>query len=185
MPADQASRRPDGETELSPPELAWQALRQAMDPFGMLSAPWRAQLAWWTHPQDLLQQANESWREALALYEHGVQRLLGVQPDDPVAPKTEDERFADPAWLESAGFDILKEGFLSLDHRLRTLNYHAPGLSPHEQQQAHFWVHNWLNAIAPSNFFWTNPSAIQRARSMRSHTGRLLATRAPSRNIGR
>ena len=163
MQADQASRRPDGKTELSPPELAWQALRQAMDPFGMLSAPWHAQLAWWTHPQDLLQQANESWREALALYEHGVQRLLGVQPDDPVAPKTEDERFADPAWLESAGFDILKEGFLSLDHRLRTLNYHAPGLSPHEQQQAHFWVHNWLNAIAPSNFFWTNPSAIQRA----------------------
>lgn len=145
------------------PELVLQGLRQAMDPFGMLSTPWRAQLAWWTHPQDWLRQADESWREALALYEHGVQRLLGVQPDDPLVPHTEDERFADPVWLESPSFDLLKEGFLSLDHRLRTLSYHAPGLCPHEQQQAHFWVHNWLNAIAPSNFFWTNPRAIQRA----------------------
>lgn len=161
MPSDSAPH--DGNTALTLPELALQALRQAADPFGMLTAPWRAQLAWWTHPQDWLRQADESWREALALYEHGVQRLLGVQPDDPVAPHTEDERFADPVWLESPSFDILKEGFLSLDHRLRTLSHQAPGLCQHEQQQAHFWVHNWLNAIAPSNFFWTNPRAIQRA----------------------
>ncbi len=140
MPSDSAPH--DGNTALTLPELALQALRQAADPFGMLTAPWRAQLAWWTHPQDWLRQADESWREALALYEHGVQRLLGVQPDDPVAPHTEDERFADPVWLESPSFDILKEGFLSLDHRLRTLSHHAPGLCQHEQQQAHFWVHN-------------------------------------------
>ena len=126
MPANQASRRQDGKTELTVPELAWQALRQAVDPFGMLSAPWHAQLAWWTHPQDLLRQVDLTWRETQALYEHGLQRLLGVQPDDPVVPKVEDERFADPVWLESAGFDILKEGFLSLDHRLRTLNHRRP-----------------------------------------------------------
>lgn len=149
---------------LSPAELGLQSWRRATDPFGMLSSQFNAQLAWWTHPQQLLHEANEAWRETLALYEHGVRRVLGVAEDDLVKPKFEDERFADPIWLQSPGFDILKEGFLSFDHRLRTLYNSAPALARHEQERAHFWIHNWLNSIAPTNFFWTNPQALQRAQ---------------------
>ncbi|MDD2728021.1 alpha/beta fold hydrolase [Malikia sp.] len=164
MPSAQNPPSPATPPCLSPAELGLQSWRRATDPFGMLSSQFNAQLAWWTHPQQLLHEANEAWRETLALYEHGVRRTLGVAEDDLVTPKFEDERFADPIWLQSPGFDILKEGFLSFDHRLRTLYNTAPGLARHEQERAYFWIHNWLNSIAPTNFFWTNPQALQRAQ---------------------
>ena len=105
----------------TPPELALQTWRRASDPFGMLSSQFQAQVAWWTHPQQLLHEGFEAWNEAIRLYDHGLRRLLGDDSADLVVPKREDERFADPAWLESPAFDILKEGFLAFDHRLRTL----------------------------------------------------------------
>ena len=163
MPSDQNPPSPANTPCQSPAEIGMQSLRRATDPFGMLSSQFNAQLAWWTHPQQLLHQACEAWRESLALYEHGVRRALGAAEDDLVPPKFEDERFADPVWVQSPAFDLLKEIFLSYDHRLRTLYNSAPGLARHEQERAYFWIHNWLNSIAPTNFFWTNPQALQRA----------------------
>lgn len=162
MPVDQIQSRVADDGGLTPPELAWQSFKRAADPFGMFSSQFNAQVAWWTHPQELLHEASEVYRELLALYVHGVRRVLGVEDADVVVPKVEDERFADPVWLDSPGYDILKEWFLTIDHRLRTLYNTAPGLSEHEQRRAYFWIHNWLNAVSPTNFFWSNPKAIQR-----------------------
>jgi len=119
-------------------------------------------MAWLMHPQELLHEMQEAGRDLISLQGHGMLRLLGASNQDVVRPKLEDERFADPAWMESPGFDLLKEWFLTLDHRLRNMYYRAPGLSPHEQRRAYFWLHNWLNLVAPTNCFWTNPKAIQR-----------------------
>ena len=164
MSQDRNSIRPMDQACLTPPELMLQSLRRASDPFGMLSSQFQALLAWWTHPQQLLHEGCAAWNEAIRLHDHGVRRLLGDSDADLVVPKREDERFADPAWLELPAFDIIKEGFLAFDHRLRTLYNSAPGLSRHEQERAYFWVHNWLNAIAPSNFLLTNPTALRRAQ---------------------
>jgi polyhydroxyalkanoate synthase len=38
----------------------------------------------------------------------------------------------------------------------------VPGLREDERRRARFWISQYLNAIAPSNFFWTNPGAVQR-----------------------
>ena len=38
----------------------------------------------------------------------------------------------------------------------------VPGLREEERRRARFWSSQYLNAIAPSNFFWTNPGAVQR-----------------------
>ena len=164
MPQDQSPASPTGPSCLTPPELMLQSWRRATDPFGMLSSQFQAQLAWWTHPQQFLRERCEAWHEAIKLYDHGVRRLMGADEADLVPPNSADERFADPAWVESPFFDLIKESFLSFDHRLRTLYNSAPGLSRHEQERAYFWVHNWLNAIAPGNFLLTNPTALRRAQ---------------------
>jgi polyhydroxyalkanoate synthase len=161
----EVEQRPSGQQAsqgLTPPELMLQAWRRTFDPFGVFSSQLNAQLAWLAHPQELLHEAGEVIRELIALHGHGVMRLLGASNQDIVRPKVEDERFADPVWLESPGFDLLKEWFLTIDHRLRNMYFSAPGLSAHEQRRAYFWLHNWLNLLAPTNYFWTNPKAIQR-----------------------
>jgi polyhydroxyalkanoate synthase subunit PhaC len=40
--------------------------------------------------------------------------------------------------------------------------YETPGLSGKERRRAAFWWRKWLNAMAPTNFFWTNPVAMHK-----------------------
>jgi len=161
MGGHQESSVQEASQTLTPPELLLQNWRRTVDPFGMFSSQLGAQMAWLMHPQQLLREAREAGQDLIALHGHGVMRLLGASSQDVIRPKEEDGRFSDPVWLESPGFDLLKEWFLTIDHRLRNMYYSAPGLSTHEQRRAHFWLHNGLNLLAPTNFFWTNPQAIQ------------------------
>ena len=38
----------------------------------------------------------------------------------------------------------------------------APDLSPNSRRKAHFWIRQIKAMLEPSNFFWTNPKAVQR-----------------------
>jgi polyhydroxyalkanoate synthase len=40
--------------------------------------------------------------------------------------------------------------------------FETPGLSDKERRRSAFWLRNWLNMVAPSNFFWLNPVAMER-----------------------
>jgi poly[(R)-3-hydroxyalkanoate] polymerase subunit PhaC len=40
--------------------------------------------------------------------------------------------------------------------------YDTPGVSGEDRRRATFWARQWLNAIAPTNFLFTNPVALQK-----------------------
>ncbi|MFN3986412.1 MAG: PHA/PHB synthase family protein [Rhodocyclaceae bacterium] len=122
-----------------------------------------AQLAWLAHPQELSDRlaalSNDLWR----LQWHSMYRMLGVPHPDPVKPNPDDKRFADPWWSETATWDLSKEWYLAITHNVQDMLYDTPGLSGKERRRAAFWWRKWLNAVAPTNFFWTNPVAIRKA----------------------
>jgi polyhydroxyalkanoate synthase len=74
----------------------------------------------------------------------------------------DDERFADPVWSDWPAWDLIKEQYLLLTHRLQTAVAQTPDLTEHERQVADFWQRVGLNMLAPTNFFWLNPKAINR-----------------------
>ena len=45
---------------------------------------------------------------------------------------------------------------------LNDLTEKAPGIGDSERQRSLFWTRQFVTATAPSNFFWTNPGAVQR-----------------------
>jgi polyhydroxyalkanoate synthase len=148
---------------LSPLEGVIQSISKTVDPFGMLSSQINAQVAWWMHPHELRRAADELASDMLALSGHATRRSLGLPASEVYVPNAEDARFADPIWTQSAQWDILKEWYLTLSSRLQKLTLETPGLSGHERQRAAFWQRNWLNMLAPNNFFWLNPQAMARA----------------------
>ena len=148
---------------LSPVESALRAMSNALDPFGVVSSAMRAQLAWWMHPVELSRAVHGLSGDLLALQAHVARRALGLPSTDVVTPHPDDARFADPAWTDSATWDIIKEWYLAFTHRLQDMAFETPGLSEKEQRRAAFWLRKWLNAVAPTNFFWLNPTAIERA----------------------
>ncbi len=148
---------------LSPVESALRSMSNAIDPFGVVSSMLRAQLAWYMHPVELSRALNGLSGDLLALQAHVTRRALGMPSTDVVTPHPDDARFADAAWTDSATWDIVKEWYLAFTHRLQDMAFETPGLSEKEQRRAAFWLRKWLNAVAPTNFFWLNPTAIERA----------------------
>jgi len=137
-------------------------LNKMFDPFGITAACLATQKAWLEHPQQL---ANRMAQFNIGLWTIQLQtweRLSGFQVQDAIQPIDYDERFQDPAWLENPYLDAMKEYYLLITRWLEDTIYATPDIDAHTQDKAGFWVRQWLNAVAPSNFFWTNPIAVQR-----------------------
>jgi len=147
---------------LSPLEAAGKAVSKAIDPYGVTMSLFNAQVAWLVHPQELTRAVNALSGDLFALQSHVTRRAMGIPSADVIQPNADDARFANPVWTESATWDIVKELYLAFTHRLEDMYFETPGLSDKERRRSAFWLRSWLNMVAPSNFFWLNPVAMER-----------------------
>ena len=138
-------------------------LDATIDPLGVCVPLAHAQLAWLLHPQELGEQAMEFSTDLLAVIAHATRRAIGIYSEDPVTPQPDDDRFTDAAWTEHASWDIAKEWYLLITRRIQDMLYKTPGLSDNERRRGAFWWRTYLNAVAPTNFFWSNPVAMRMA----------------------
>jgi polyhydroxyalkanoate synthase len=149
------------------PKEAWEAVHQAvegrLDPMGMLAPLVHAKLAWWLHPQELAESMSRFSTDLLTLQWHTWQRALGMDSEEVIRPHADDQRFSDPAWHDIASWGILKQWYLLFTRQTLDMLHETPGLSSQERRKAAFWWREWLNATAPTNFFWTNPVAQRKA----------------------
>lgn len=142
------------------PGLADQ-LPPSLDPFGIGTAFQAVAAAWAQHPAELGVRMVDYFRALEAIQRQFVARSLGAGAD-PVEPSVHDERFRDPAWTQNPWFDFLKESYLLQTRSLEDALFATPDVPEKTRRQAAFWVRQWLNAVAPSNFLWTNPVALRR-----------------------
>lgn len=133
-----------------------------LDPFGVSVPLLHAQLAWLLHPQELAERTAQLSLDLSQLPWHSLHRALGLASDDPIKPHTDDLRFTDPVWTESATWDLVKEWYLAFTHSVQDMLFDTPGLSGKERRRAAFWWRKWLNAVAPTNFLWSNPIALRK-----------------------
>jgi polyhydroxyalkanoate synthase len=161
---------------MATPQSAWRAVNQAVearvDPIGMATPLLHAQLAWLSHPQEMSEALAGFSAKLWDLQVHSWHRALGMPSKDVVSPNPDDTRFTDAVWNDSATWDIVKEWYLMLTRQVQDALYDTPGLSNRDRRRAAFWWRKWLNAMAPTNFLLTNPSAMQRA--METHGESLL-----------
>ena len=147
-----------------------QTIESKLDPMGMVTPLVHAQVAWLSHPKELAQALSDLGDDMLALQWHAWQRLFGAANGDIEKPHPDDTRFSDPLWDQAAPWDILKEYYLLLTHHLQDKLYETPGLSAKDRSRAAFWWRKWLNAMAPTNFFWSNPVAMKKALETRGES---------------
>ena len=121
-----------------------------------------AAVAWLMHPQELGERMARLYADLWSLQWHGWQRLIGLPNGDPVRSNPADERFADPVWSKAPGWDLIKEWYIAMTRHTMDMVCETPGLSGRERRRAAFWCRQWLDAVAPTNYLWTNPVAIRR-----------------------
>ncbi len=150
---------PSSPTAAPPSPLAF--IPPSLDPFGIAASCQAVASAWARHPFELASRMLDFNVGLTAIQGQFLAHAAGIG-SDPVKPSVYDERFQDPAWNDNPWFDYLKEVYLLGTHAVEDALFATPDVPDKTRRQAAFWVRQWLNALAPSNFLWTNPVALQR-----------------------
>ncbi len=145
----------------------WKSLAKAhgetVDPLGIVAPLGEAWLAWLMHPVELGEVLSQTFSDAIALQQRTWRRFAGMPGEPIVEPHPEDQRFVDPVWHKSPLWGAIMDWYLLMTHRVQDALHETPGLSSREARRASFWWRFWLNAMAPTNFLWTNPIALRKA----------------------
>ena len=132
------------------------------DPLHLTGAAGRLWSRLAAEPAHLAGAGGDLVRSWAALWTYGVSRTLGIEAEPVARPDEEDRRFRDRAWNEVPCFDLMKQAYLVNARACASLLAGA-GLGEHDLRKLDFAARQAIDALAPTNFFPTNPEALRAA----------------------
>ena len=132
------------------------------DPLHLTGATGRLWARLAADPAHLADAGSDLARSWMALWTYGVSRTLGIDAEPAARPDEDDRRFRDRAWNELPWFDLLKQAYL-VNARACTSLLAGAGLGEHDLRKLDFAARQVIDALAPTNFFPTNPEALRTA----------------------
>lgn len=147
-----------------------QAFARSMKPDGMAATyPSNATINAWRRlflsfandPSSLAAAQSELLEKQAALW----LETFGPQDEDagkPSEPRSRDRRFRNEAWEKNAYFNRLMRSYLYSAQWLRDLVGSAEDLSSRDRRHIAFFTEQFIDAVAPTNFWATNPDVIEK-----------------------
>ncbi len=120
---------------------------------------------WLRDPEKAVAAQSELWRNYTEVWNSSVRRFMGETPEAAAEPEPGDKRFQDPDWSDNPFFDFCKQTYLVTSRWAQHLVDDADDLDEHTRHKADFYMHQLTNALAPSNFFLTNPAILRETLS--------------------
>ncbi len=116
-----------------------------------LSNPARA----WSNYSNFVQQYTQ-------LMNSTTLKLWGLGQDTKpiIEPEKGDKRFSAPDWQQNPIFDAIKQSYLLTATTLLKATSQVEGLDEKQQHRLTFYLRQFLDAISPTNTFFTNPQVI-------------------------
>lgn len=115
-------------------------------------------------PTVLLEQQMNLWQQQFQLSQNTLMNALGNQTEPLVTPEKGDRRFTDEDWSNNPYFDFIKQSYLlTVNNMMETID-NTEGIDEKTRQRLSFFTRQWLNAVAPSNFLWSNPEVLRLTR---------------------
>src|SRR6476659_2314776 len=128
----------------------------------MMNALSQIQQAWLFQPQKLIEAQAELWQRYWQLWASSFAIPPGARTAEPVAaPDPKDARFKDPAWSENQYFDFMKQAYLINSRWAERLVEQTENVDPDTRHKAGFYMKQVINALAPSNWVFTNPELLR------------------------
>jgi len=147
----------DGIAEAMQPEGA---TPQVMAGFSEAYRAWLESLS--AKPETLLDLQNRYMQEQFRLWAHALQPAREEEP-------VEDKRFSAPEWNDLPIFRYFRDSYISTAKMMMQAVEEAQ-LDAHTRQRMRFFMRQYLDAAAPSNYLFTNPEAIKAAMESRGET---------------
>jgi polyhydroxyalkanoate synthase len=128
---------------------------------------------YWLSDQDRASDLQTKMGKAyLDLWGSAARRMAGEETKPAIEPSPRDKRFRDPEWRSNQFFDFVLQLYLLTTQWAQELVKNADGVDPHTRKKAEFYVQQITNAIAPSNFVFTNPEVLR--ETLASNGGNLV-----------
>ncbi|MEM8555411.1 MAG: class I poly(R)-hydroxyalkanoic acid synthase, partial [Pseudomonadota bacterium] len=114
------------------------------------------------NPAKIFEHQVTYWGKMFKHYVEAQQELargMGV-PNDPT-PK--DPRFRNPLWDSHPYFNFLKQNYLLTSEAIEEAVHDIEGMDDDDKARVEYFTQQIVDMMAPTNFFGTNPDAIERA----------------------
>ncbi|WP_221801262.1 PHA/PHB synthase family protein [Oceanobacter mangrovi] len=114
------------------------------------------------NPNKVIADQMELLKQQQALYQYTSLRFLGQAPAPVVEPDPSDRRFKSEEWHDNPLFDYMKQLYLIQGNSLMKMVHDADGLDERTRQKVEYFVRQFVNAMAPTNFPSLNPAVIRK-----------------------
>ena len=112
-------------------------------------------------------------RDHMKLWQWWTDQMLGRNATPTVEANPKDRRFNDEGWANSSVFDFIKQNYLINARWLQDMVGNIDGLDAHTAHKLNFFTRQFVDAMAPSNFVFTNPEVM---RTMLETNGESVVT---------
>jgi len=114
------------------------------------------------NPSKLMQAQLGFWQDYMSLWQNTARRMMGMESVPVIQADPKDRRFKDDAWHENEVFDFIKQSYLLCARYVQDVVKQAEGLDPQTAQKVDFYARQFVDAMSPSNFLFTNPEVLRR-----------------------
>ena len=101
------------------------------------------------------------WNDYVRLWHSAMARFLGETPAPVAEPAKSDNRFKSEVWENNFLFDYIKQSYLIAARRTPATVAQVQGLDPQTQRKVSFFTRQFVDALAPTNFVFTNPEVLK------------------------
>jgi len=102
------------------------------------------------------------WQDYMTLWQNTAKRMMGTQTEAVIDAPSTDRRFKDEAWKKNEVFDFIKQSYLLSARFVQDVVKDVDGLDPKTAQKVDFYARQFVDAMSPSNFLFTNPEVLRK-----------------------
>ena len=134
----------------------------ALDPLNVGSAFMEMTAKLMTNPAAMLQAQLGFWQDYMTLWQNTAKRMVGAEAETVIDAPATDRRFKDEAWKKNEVFDFIKQSYLLSARFVQDVVKDVDGLDAKTAQKIDFYARQFVDAMSPSNFLFTNPEVLRK-----------------------
>lgn len=118
-----------------------------------------------THPTSVLQMNAWIMKEHMKLWQNSLSYMTGKRPEQVIVPEAGDRRFNHEDWEKNPYFNYVKQVYLIQAKAILDLVEDPTFGEEDKHEYLKFFTRQLVNALAPTNFLFSNPEALRKTIS--------------------
>ena len=131
------------------------------DELGLAQAFFQAWSKVLSDPLKLAEAQMKFWQDYSALWQSSMMKLMGQDAKAVAEPQQGDRRFRHQDWQQNFLYDYIKQSYLIAARHLHQTVGKVEGLDEQTARKVDFYTRQYIDALSPSNFLFTNPEVLR------------------------